>query len=83
MVGNLAGWHFLIVLAVILLAFGLAKLPALARSISQSARVFRSEMKTNERNGAAAAVESASAAPPSATMLAEDLLSTKNGPETS
>ena len=33
------------ILAVILLLFGAAKLPALAKSMGQSARVFRGEMK--------------------------------------
>ncbi len=45
MFGNLQGWHFLILLVVILLLFGAAKLPALAKSMGQSARVFRGEMK--------------------------------------
>ena len=43
--GNLTGWHLLIILAVILLLFGAAKLPALAKSVGQSARVFKGEMK--------------------------------------
>lgn len=45
MFSNLNGWHLLILLAVILLLFGAAKLPALAKSVGQSARVFRGEMK--------------------------------------
>ena len=44
-VRNLTGWHLLIILAVILLLFGAAKLPALAKSMGQSARVFKGEMK--------------------------------------
>ncbi len=43
---NLTGWHLLIVLVVILLLFGAPKLPGLARSIGQSMRIFRSEVKT-------------------------------------
>ena len=44
--GNAFGWpHLLIILAVILLLFGAAKLPALAKSLGQSARVFKGEMK--------------------------------------
>ncbi|UUT35425.1 twin-arginine translocase TatA/TatE family subunit [Microbacterium elymi] len=39
------GWHLLLILAVILLLFGAAKLPALAKSVGQSARVFKGEMK--------------------------------------
>ena len=59
MFANLNGWHLLIVLAVILLLFGAAKLPALARSVGQSARILRGEMKTD----AAAPAPSAVAAP--------------------
>ena len=40
------GWpHLLIILAVILLIFGATRLPALAKSLGQSARVFKGEMK--------------------------------------
>lgn len=39
------GWQWLLILAVILLLFGAAKLPALAKSLGQSARVFKGEMK--------------------------------------
>lgn len=42
---GLTGWHLLIVLAVILLLFGAAKLPALAKSVGQSARAFKGEMR--------------------------------------
>ncbi|MFK3679188.1 Sec-independent protein translocase subunit TatA [Microbacterium sp. NPDC090218] len=50
---NLQGWHLLIVLAVILLLFGAAKLPALAKSMGQSARVFKGEMKAMKDDDAA------------------------------
>src|SRR5690606_20359288 len=44
MFGNaFQGWHLLIILVVILLLFGAAKLPALAKSMGQSARVFKGE----------------------------------------
>lgn len=52
---GLTGWHLLIVLAVILLLFGAAKLPALAKSVGQSARVFKSEMKEMKRDDEVAA----------------------------
>lgn len=46
------GWpHLLIILAVILLIFGAARLPALARSLGQSARVFKGEMKAMKDDG--------------------------------
>lgn len=62
---GLTGWHFLIILAVILLLFGAAKLPALARSMGQSARVFKGEMKAMKDDDAPAAgtTESVVAAP--------------------
>ena len=41
MLGNLTGWHMIIVLAIILLLFGAPKLPALAKSIAQSMRIFK------------------------------------------
>lgn len=51
---GLQGWHLLIVLAVILLLFGAAKLPALAKSVGQSARVFKGEMKAMKEDDAVA-----------------------------
>lgn len=45
MFAGMSGWHLLIIVAVILLLFGAAKLPALAKSVGQSARVFKGEMK--------------------------------------
>lgn len=54
MLQGLTGWHFLIILAVILLLFGAAKLPALAKSVGQSARVFKGEMKAMKDDDAAA-----------------------------
>lgn len=46
MLGNLTGWHLVIILVVILLLFGATKLPTLARGLGQSMRIFKSEMKT-------------------------------------
>lgn len=46
MFGNaFTGWHALILLAVIVLLFGATKLPALARSVGQSMKIFKNEMK--------------------------------------
>ena len=47
MLGNLTGWHLLIIVAILLLLFGATKLPALARSVGQSAKIFRAEMKSD------------------------------------
>ncbi|MGN6501684.1 MAG: twin-arginine translocase TatA/TatE family subunit [Pseudolysinimonas sp.] len=53
MFGNLTGWHFLIVLAIILLLFGATKLPALAKSVGQSMKVFRNEIRSDDKQGEA------------------------------
>jgi sec-independent protein translocase protein TatA len=52
MLQNLTGWHALIVLAIVLLIFGAAKLPALARSVGQSVRILRSESTERETTDA-------------------------------
>ncbi|MDF2991094.1 MAG: Sec-independent protein secretion pathway component [Microbacterium sp.] len=44
MLQNLTGWHALIVLAIVVLIFGAAKLPALARSLGQSVRILKTEV---------------------------------------
>jgi len=61
---NLTGWHALILLAVVLLFFGASKLPALAKSVGQSARILKSE----SRDGSAAA-DTADAPATSATTV--------------
>lgn len=54
MFGNLTGWHLLIIVAIVLLLFGATRLPALARSIGQSTKIFREEMKTDSSKTAKA-----------------------------
>jgi sec-independent protein translocase protein TatA len=62
MFAGLNGWHLVIILAVILLLFGAAKLPALAKSMGQSARVFKGEMKAMKDDDAAASATDATTA---------------------
>ena len=45
---GLTGWHFLIIALVILLLFGATRLPALAKGVGQSMKIFKNEMKTDE-----------------------------------
>jgi len=45
---GLQGWHLLIVIGVILLLFGSTRLPALAKSVGQSMKIFRNEIKSGD-----------------------------------
>ncbi|MDR5699075.1 twin-arginine translocase TatA/TatE family subunit [Agromyces aerolatus] len=45
MLGNLQGWHLIIILVVVLLVFGAPRLPALARSVGQSMRILKHEVR--------------------------------------
>jgi sec-independent protein translocase protein TatA len=42
---SLGGWEFVILIGILVLLFGAKRLPDMARSIGQSARVFKGEMK--------------------------------------
>ncbi|HRN29050.1 MAG TPA: twin-arginine translocase TatA/TatE family subunit [Terrimesophilobacter sp.] len=53
MLGNLGGWTAIIILVVILLLFGATKLPALAKSVGQSAKIFKKEMAPEGESKAA------------------------------
>ncbi|MCR2792594.1 twin-arginine translocase TatA/TatE family subunit [Microbacterium sp. zg.Y625] len=67
------GWQWLLILAIILLLFGAAKLPALAKSMGQSARVFKTEMKAMKEDDQAP-VSSGATAPtvdPASTLDAD------------
>ena len=69
------GWHALIILVVILLLFGAPKLPALARSLGQSMKILKSEVRSDKDEPAAAdAPASAPGAPaaPAANTAAPD-----------
>lgn len=64
---GLTGWHFLIVLAVVLLLFGATKLPALAKGLGESMRIFKSEIKKPEDTTPGAAnTPPAASTPPAA-----------------
>ena len=46
MLSNLSGWHFAIILFVVLLLLGAPKLPGLSRSLGQSMKIFRNEVRS-------------------------------------
>lgn len=52
MFANLNGWHAVIILAVILLLFGAPKIPQLARSLGQSMRILKTEIRDDTKPAA-------------------------------
>jgi sec-independent protein translocase protein TatA len=46
--GALSGWHWLIVLAIVLVIFGGSRLPGLGKGIGQSIRGFKTGLKGDE-----------------------------------
>lgn len=69
---NLGGWELVVLLGVLLLVFGAKKLPDMARSIGQSARVFKGEMKGLKDDGKVSdAPSTAPSAPAAAPTTAE------------
>lgn len=53
--GNTFGLpHLIIILVIILLLFGAPKLPGLARSVGQSMKIFRNEIKDPKKDDATA-----------------------------
>lgn len=83
--GNALQWpHLLLILAVILLLFGAAKLPALAKSMGQSARVFRGEMKAmKEEDKDAQVVETTVTDPVDGVAKTEQSTSSDSPPRSS
>lgn len=57
LIGMPGGWEWIIILAVIVLLFGSAKLPQLAKAIGQSKRAFREGVDEGEREAAAPKIE--------------------------
>ena len=64
---GLEGWHIVIIVALVALLFGAKRLPDAARSVGQSMRIFKSEMKaastTDEHKAATVAEPVAQPAP--------------------
>ncbi|GAA4777710.1 Sec-independent protein translocase subunit TatA [Citricoccus nitrophenolicus] len=49
--GGLQGWQLVIIIAIALLLFAAPKLPAMARNLGQSMRIFKSEVKQMKDDG--------------------------------
>jgi sec-independent protein translocase protein TatA len=52
--GVFSGWHWIIVAIVLVALFGAAKLPVFARSLGQSMRIFKSEVRGMKEDDAVA-----------------------------
>lgn len=61
--GNMGGWTFVVILIIVLLLFGAPRLPRLAKSIGESMRIFKGEMKTMKGDAPADTRTSAGEAP--------------------
>ena len=47
--GDLQPWHIIVLLVVLFLLFGAKKMPDMARSVGQSLRIFKSEMRQSQK----------------------------------
>lgn len=63
MLRGLEGWHIVIIVALVVLLFGSRKLPDAARSVGQSLRIFKSEMKAAAKDEGGQAEAKKDAAP--------------------
>jgi sec-independent protein translocase protein TatA len=68
--GGLQPWHWVVVIAVFVLLFGAKKLPDAARSLGQSMRIFKSEVKEMKSD------PKPEAAAPPATQIASERVDT-------
>jgi len=50
MLNGLEGWHIVLIVGVAVVLFGSGKLPGAARSMGQSLRIFKSEMKAGAKD---------------------------------
>jgi len=65
--GEFSPWHLLIVAAAFVLLFGANKLPQMARSVGQSMRIFKAEIRAMPReNEPERLPPTASSSPPAA-----------------
>jgi sec-independent protein translocase protein TatA len=47
--GDLQPWHIIVLLVILFLLFGAKKMPDMARSVGQSLRIFKSEMRQSQK----------------------------------
>lgn len=60
--GDLQPWHIIVLLVILFLLFGAKKMPDMARSVGQSLRIFKSEMRQSQKETEEVAKQSNDAA---------------------
>lgn len=60
--GDLQPWHIIVILVVLFLLFGAKKMPDMARSVGQSLRIFKSEMRQSQKETEEVAKQASDAA---------------------
>lgn len=51
-IGGVAGWEWVIILVIVILVFGVGKLPQVGAAVGQSIREFREALSKRQENGA-------------------------------
>jgi sec-independent protein translocase protein TatA len=62
--GSFSVWHWLVVLAIVMLLFGAGKIPRLAGDLAKGIKSFKQGMKDEEPNGAAPAASTGTGTAP-------------------
>ena len=82
MFGMPAGAEWLVILAIVILVFGAAKLPELARGTGQALRIFKTETKgLRDDDEDKAAPTAPTELPPTSTTQAEPTIQSEVDPE--
>ncbi len=68
MFAGLTGWHLVVILFIILLLFGAPKLPGLAKSLGQSMRILKKEVRPEDDKGEAKSATGDAAEPAAAPI---------------
>jgi len=56
---RLEGWHLIIIIVLALVLFAAPKLPGMSRSLGQSMRIFKSEVREMKKDGGSGAKDTA------------------------
>ena len=74
MLGAFEGWHIVIIVGVAVVLFGSGKLPGAARSMGQSLRIFKSEMRAGAKDNSTPASQIPAPLPVENTVHAQTIV---------